>query len=103
MMGLNPTRQYQGTLGQASPIPHDILHSHILPDVLSVHLHYRLTGIAESRWDAFKVLPLVSKDFFQSCLALFSTIFGPTESESFTFVCPYSPSFFFSDGASGHK
>ncbi|KAF8510714.1 hypothetical protein JB92DRAFT_2938645 [Gautieria morchelliformis] len=57
-------------------LPHDLFHSHIIPDILSEHLHLLLVENEAPSWHPFHTLPLVSFAFRKSCQSLCVAIFG---------------------------
>ncbi|KAF8581473.1 hypothetical protein K439DRAFT_1662269 [Ramaria rubella] len=57
-------------------LPYDLIHSNIIPDILSNHLHLLLDAPIAPDWHAFHTLPLVSFAFSQTCRSLFVAIFG---------------------------
>lgn len=61
----------------ASPsLPYDLIQSHIIPDLLSGHLHSLLVAPVAPSWHAFYTLPLVSFSFRQACQSLYIPMFG---------------------------
>lgn len=62
-------------------LPHDLFHSHILPDLLSDHLHHLMVNSERPQWDPFRTLPYVSRDFSRSCHSLYYSIFGTMNDE----------------------
>lgn len=62
---------------QPSPpiLPYDIFEQHILPLVLSKHLHALLVDPGALDWHAFYVLPQVCRLFYTICRSLVSKIF----------------------------
>lgn len=57
-------------------LPNDLFHSHIIPGLLSDHLHLLLVENEPPSWHAFHALPLVSVEFRNSCQSLYMAIFG---------------------------
>ncbi|KAF8519609.1 hypothetical protein BU17DRAFT_65835 [Hysterangium stoloniferum] len=69
-----PTEVYQTT--RLRRLPHELYHHHILPTLLSEHLHQILVDGVEPKWHPFYTLPLVSRAFYSSYVSLCITIFG---------------------------
>jgi hypothetical protein len=76
-------------------LPYDLVHSHIIPDILSEHLHLLLVAPAAPCWHAFYTLPLVSFSFHQTCRSLWVTIFGLTKDENPRYAAIYMSSSIF--------
>jgi hypothetical protein len=68
-------------------LPLDLFHSHIIPNILSEHLHRILISLEAPEWHAFYTLPLVSFAFRDTCQALCVTIFGLGSDDDGTLVC----------------
>ncbi|KAF8576237.1 hypothetical protein K439DRAFT_677788 [Ramaria rubella] len=64
-------------------LPHDLFHSHIVPDILSEHLHQLLLSDEAPTWHAFHTMPQVSVAFRATCRSLCITIFGLDNQEDF--------------------
>ena len=62
-------------------LSYDLVHSHIIPDLLSEHLHSWLVAPVAPTWNAFYTLPLVSFQFRQTVRSLCITIFGLEKEE----------------------
>ncbi|KAF8510712.1 hypothetical protein JB92DRAFT_2938599, partial [Gautieria morchelliformis] len=68
-------------VSRSHSLPYDLVHSHIIPDILSEHLHLLLVAPVAPCWHAFYTLPLVSFSFLQTCRSLWVPIFGLNKDE----------------------
>jgi hypothetical protein len=66
-------------LALAPAFPHEVFHDYIIPDILSDYVHNILVKAKTPDWQPFYTLRLVSRDFNESCLTLWSNIFGLEE------------------------
>lgn len=57
-------------------ITYDLFYSHIIPDLLSEHLHYLILVDDGRAWNPFYTLPLVSRMFNHTCRKMSAKIFG---------------------------
>ncbi|KIJ42015.1 hypothetical protein M422DRAFT_48459 [Sphaerobolus stellatus SS14] len=64
------------TLRKFVQLPYELFENIIIPDLLSEHLHALIIDRDRPTWHAFYVLPLVSRDFNETCRKLMPGVVG---------------------------